>query len=98
LASLFNGGGHGGAAGGAISGDDVTLNTKFIVKANGKEISSNKELYKLLKDNYEVMHDNKISAAEKQAKRVKFELVQNESGRNSAKIIEDLVKQCRLAA
>ncbi|MBR1753614.1 hypothetical protein IJ732_02150 [bacterium] len=98
LASLFNGGGHGGAAGGAIVGKDVTLDTKFAVKANGKPVTDNKALYDILMQNYEVMHNKEYTAADRNAKKIKLELVQDESGRNSAKIIEDLVRQCRMAA
>lgn len=98
LASLFNGGGHGGAAGGSIVGKDVTLNTKFSVMADGKPVKSNKELYDMLMKNYELMHDKKYSVADRQARKIKFELVKDENGKNSAAIIEDLVKQCRMAA
>lgn len=98
LASLFNGGGHGGAAGGHIKGKDVTLNSAFTVKANGKVINDNKILYKMLMKNYDLMHDKKLTAADREAKKIHFELVPDEKGRTSAKIIEDLVRECRHAA
>ncbi len=95
LASLFNGGGHGGAAGGQIKGDGVRLNTPLAVKINGETVRNSEKIYKALVKNYEIMHDSKLSAAEKALKRTNIELVQDENGEQPLKIIAKLVREIR---
>lgn len=95
LASLFNGGGHGGAAGGQVRGDGVRIDTPFAVKINGDFTQDSEQIYETLKNNYDIMHDSKLSTAEKALKRTNIELVPNENGETSASLIERIVSEIR---
>lgn len=62
LASLFGGGGHGGASGGRIDLPDVDLDTKLAVKVGNHIETDPLEIIKHLKANYESVHDKNISS------------------------------------
>ena len=47
------------------------------------------------KDNYEIMHDSRLSANEKARRRTPIELVQDVNGDSSEKIIEKLTREIR---
>ncbi len=66
LASLFGGGGHGGAAGGRIDLPGIKINSKLIVRVNGEPVYDPKVIYQELKRNYDINHDNRLSDYRKQ--------------------------------
>lgn len=95
IANLFNGGGHGGAAGGSIKGDNININSTFSVMIQGKKVTDKKEIYSLLEQNYEIMHDKALSPEDRKRLCTKFELVKDEQGKTSMEIIEDVVAEMR---
>lgn len=96
LATLFNGGGHGGAAGGHIKGEHVTLDSTFSVKVDGKKVKDKEALLSALQKNYKVMHDKNFSQENSAQFCSKIELVDDNKGENPVDIIEGLVKEIRL--
>lgn len=96
LASLFNGGGHGGAAGGHIKGKDVNLESRFAVKVDGKRVIDKEELYTALQGNYKIMHDKDFSPEDRKELCSKIELVKDDKGENPLEIINGLVNEIRM--
>lgn len=96
LASLFSGGGHGGAAGGHIRGKDVTLDSRFVVKVDGKRVTDKEKLYEILQNNYKVMHDKDFSSEDKEMLCSKIELIKDDKGENPLEIINGLVNEIRM--
>ena len=98
LANLFGGGGHGGASGGRVDLPGVTINTPLVVKVNGKVVDDTAEVYKDLKQNYEIMKDNNIPAEQRAGKCKKIEIAlaeDGQKGRTTSEIIQDVVKEIR---
>lgn len=95
LATLFGGGGHGGAAGGNIKGESLTLSTPFAVKINGKKISNINEIYENLKKAFEINHDSTLSVEERKQLCPKFEMVKDSDGNPPLTIIEKIVEKIR---
>lgn len=96
LASLFNGGGHGSAAGGHIKSKGVNLQSRFTVKINDKEVTDRSELYDVLNKNYTIMHNRKISDETKKTLCSKIELEQNDKGESPMEIIDGIVREIRM--
>lgn len=96
LASLFNGGGHGGAAGGHIKGDNVTLNSTFSVRVDGKKITDKETLFSALMENYKLKHDKDVLPEDYNQLASKIELIEDEKGENPIQIINGLVQEIRL--
>ena len=97
LASLFGGGGHGGAAGGNITMDKVDLDTKFAVQINGEKVTNNRIIYDELDKNYEMVHDKDVPPEKRETQCSKIKLVKDEEGKTSTDIIKDMVTQIRIA-
>ncbi len=97
LASLFGGGGHGGAAGGRVDLRDVELDSKLSVKIDGKTVSDSHAIYEVLKQNNEILHNSEITPEQKKAMTQKIEIVmaEEESGKTTSELITDLVKEIR---
>lgn len=95
LANLFGGGGHGGAAGGRIDLDGVTLNSPLVVKIDGKTEKDPQKIYQTLKENYDINHDSSISHSEKESLRKKISLEIDKNGEKARHIIIDLVREIR---
>lgn len=98
LANLFGGGGHGGASGGRVDLPGVTINTPLVIKVNGKVVEDTAEVYKDLKQNYEIMKDNNIPAEKRAGKCKKIEIAlaeDGQKGRTTSEIIQDVVKEIR---
>lgn len=89
LAGLFNGGGHGAAAGGHINMKDVDYNSKFSVNVNGEKETNFVKINKALQENFEIK-ESKMSPEEQEAKMNKIELVKAEEG--SGKTINELIE------
>lgn len=95
LANLFGGGGHGGAAGGRIDLDGVTLNSPLVVKIDGKTEKDPQKIYQTLKENYDINHDNSISHSEKETLKKDISLAIDNSGERARHLIVDLVREIR---
>lgn len=96
LASLFAGGGHGGAAGAAVVLPGVDVNTKLGVQINGKIETNPDRIYKTLTSNYDVMHNDSLTDDQKQEKCDNISIVKDENGKPCADIIKDMVKEIRV--
>ena len=96
LASLFNGGGHGSAAGARIDIDGVTLQSPLAIKVDGKPVYNEVELYAALKENYEAMSNKELSDDEKAILMHKFETVIDENGKPVQELLQGVVTQMRL--
>ncbi len=95
IASLFGGGGHGGAAGAAITGEDLSLDTPFSVMINGKIETDIETIYQKLSKNYDVMHDIKIDINERKSMCSDIKVVKDENGKKSTDIIKDIMTVSR---
>jgi len=95
LANLFGGGGHGDASGGRVDLPGITLDSKLAVKINGEIERDPATVLKKLKNNHEIMNNNNLTNAEKQAKVSKIELTMDSNGRICSELIADLVKEIR---
>lgn len=98
LANLFGGGGHGGASGGRVDLPGVTVSTPLVIKVNGKVVEDTAEVYKDLKQNYEIMKDNNIPAEQRAGKCKKIEIAlaeDGQKGRTTSEIITDVVREIR---
>jgi len=96
IATLFNGGGHGNAAGGHLRGHNVDLNTTFSVEIDGEKVTDSRKIYSAVKDNYDILNDRELSTEEKKELRKKVELVKDSEGQLPTEIIQDFVGQIRL--
>lgn len=95
LASLFNGGGHGAAAGGYLNGKGITLNSKFSAVIDGQKETDTKKIYETLMKNYKI-RKSPMSSSEQERLCREIKLVNDEeNGATSTQIIEDMVKQIR---
>lgn len=97
LASLFGGGGHGGAAGGRVDLPNVELDSKLAVKINGEIVSSPQIIYQELRHNYAIMHDSNIDPEDKKTmtKKIEVTMAEGGSGRTTTELITDIVEQIR---
>ena len=96
LASLFNGGGHGSAAGARIDLEGVTLQSPLAIKVDGNTVYDEVELYNALKENYEALSNKEFSDDEKASLMHKFETVIDENGRPVQELLYGVVTQMRL--
>jgi len=95
LSYLFGGGGHAAAAGGRITFDGVTLNSKINVKIDG-EIERNPEtIYKKLKENYQIKHNKQIDERRKLHMLHTFEPIPDENGSKITDLIAQVTKAIR---
>lgn len=95
LASLFNGGGHGGAAGGRIDLDGVTVNSKIAISIDGEPEYNPKKIYNALRENFEIKENNSLSQEEKSELTHKFAPVLDEKGMKVQELINGVVTQIR---
>lgn len=90
LAGLFNGGGHGSAAGGRIDLPGIDLNSLISIKIDENIEKNPAKIYKALKDNYQVRHNIKKSDMLH-----KFETVIDSNGKSIQDSIKDIVLELR---
>lgn len=95
LASLFGGGGHGGAAGGRVDLPGVQLDTPLVVKIDGKIENNYAKVLEALKRNYDIMHNTKIPALERRAQCQKVDVDKDSSGVPCADLIKNIVTEIR---
>ncbi|MEW5820259.1 MAG: DHH family phosphoesterase [Cyanobacteriota bacterium] len=95
LASLFGGGGHGGAAGGRVDLPGVDLNTPLGVEIEGKIETSYAKVLEVLKSNYEVMRNNKIPPMQKKSMCKEIKVVSDPNGVPCKDLIKNVVTEIR---
>lgn len=99
LASLFGGGGHGGASGARIDLPNVNIDTPLVVKIDGKVEDDAEKIYKTIRKNYDIMHDSSIDVNKRAdlCQSVKIDLAKiNQPGRNVSQLIQDITKEIRV--
>ena len=99
LASLFGGGGHGGASGARVDLPNVDIDTPLVVKINGKVENNPEEIYKTIRKNYNIMHDSSIDVNKRagMCSKVKVDLAQNgQEGRTVSQLIQDVTREIRI--
>jgi nanoRNase/pAp phosphatase (c-di-AMP/oligoRNAs hydrolase) len=89
LATLFGGGGHGGAAGGRVDLPGVEIDSPLAVTINGKLENDMSKVLEELKNNYEIMH-KKAKGKPKQIK-----VVMDQSGVPINDLIANVVTEIR---
>ena len=95
LASLFEGGGHGAAAGGRILGKEINFDTKLLVLVNGKVEKSPKVILEALNKNFEVEHSS-LPEEDKKIKTIKVvKSPFSSEGKKATELIEDIVREIR---
>jgi len=98
IASLFGGGGHGGAAGGRVDLDGVNLDTPLVVKIDGEIENDMKKVYHALRENYKYVHDHNIlpENVAQLCKSIKVDLAdESAEGRNVSELIRDITSVIR---
>jgi hypothetical protein len=95
LASLFNGGGHGAAAGGHLSFPGVELDSKLAVNIQGQRETDPKKIYQTLRQNEAVLRDSKILDAQKSRHLIPIQVVMDPTGKTCADLIQDIVQEIR---
>lgn len=97
IASLFGGGGHGGASGGRVDLPNVEIDSKLAVRINGELVSDPLTIYLELKHNYNIMHDTSINYENKKemCKKIEVEMAEEGSGKTTKELITDIVDQIR---
>jgi len=95
LASLFGGGGHGGASGGRIDLPGIELDSKLSVMVNGKIEKDQAKILAELKNNLKITHDHKIPDSEKINLTSKVEVIMDEQGSTCEDLIVSLTKEIR---
>ncbi|MDD3238337.1 MAG: hypothetical protein PHV37_09615 [Candidatus Gastranaerophilales bacterium] len=93
LASLFGGGGHGGAAGGRVDLPNVELDTPLCVKIDGEIENDHKKVYEELKKNYDILHDSSLTPEEQKnkTKDIKVALAKDENGQSTKELLTEMV-------
>lgn len=96
LASIFDGGGHGGASGGRIDLPGVEINSKLAVMIDGKTEYDPKKVINMARHNLDVLHDVNLTPEQKRAQMhdVKVTIDENQ-GKEFHELIADFVKQIR---
>ena len=95
LASLFNGGGHGSAAGARIDLDGINIESKISVEINGKVERNPEMIYKALMKNYAIKNSSTLTDSEKIESSYKFNIISDEQGENIPEIIDNITKYIR---
>ena len=99
LASLFGGGGHGGASGARVDLPNVSVDTPLVVKIDGKVEKDAEKIYKTIRKNYDIMHDSSIDVNRRagMCQRVKVDLARNnDEGLTVSQLIQDVTQQIRI--
>lgn len=94
IASLFGGGGHGGAAGGRVDLPGVELDTPLCVKVAGKTETNYAKVLQALQTNYEIQHKYKATPEDK-ARIVDIHVEKDPNGVRTTEIIKGLVTEIR---
>ncbi|MBQ6516394.1 hypothetical protein IJI31_04370 [bacterium] len=98
LASLFGGGGHGGASGARVDLPNVDLDTPLVVKIDGKIENDAEKIYQTIRKNYNIMHDSSININKKagMCSKVKVDLAPYwYEGRTVSQLIQDVTQEIR---
>lgn len=95
IASLFGGGGHGAAAGGRVDLPGVTLKTPLGIQLNGQLTQDLSAVLQALQHNLKVLHNPRLSDAEKQRQSIPVGVVADPSGKPCAALIADVVATLR---
>jgi hypothetical protein len=94
LASMFGGGGHGGAAGGRVDLPGIELDSKLGVAIDGKIVKDPSVIYEELKMNYDIVHVS-IPKQNQQNLCKKIEVVMDPDGKTCQELIKDVVGEIR---
>lgn len=97
IGTLFNGGGHGAAAGGRIALENINFNTKLLVLVDNKIEKDSNVILKALMKNLD-LESSAIPEAEKNKLRTDVKVIQSpiaEEGQNVHELIASVVKEIR---
>lgn len=96
LASLFGGGGHGSAAGGRITIEDVELTSPLAMKIDGEVEYNPQKIYQAMVENYEIKNNMDLSPLEAKEKLHKFEpVIDEENGLPINELLNGIVTVIR---
>ena len=96
LASLFGGGGHGSAAGGRITIEDVELTSPLAIKVDGEIECNPQKIYQAMVENYDIKNNQELTPLEAKEKMHKFEtVIDEENGMPINDLLNTLVTQIR---
>lgn len=97
LASLFDGGGHGAAAGGRIKGTNIDFNTKLLVQINDNIETEPSAILKVLNKNFKIEH-SAMTEEEKNKNLKHVKVIKSpiaDEGRTANELITDVVREIR---
>ncbi len=96
LASIFDGGGHGGASGGRVDLPGVQIDSKLAVTIDGKPEYNPKKIMNMARHNLDVLHDNSLTPEQKRAQMHEVKVIIDEnSGKEFPDLVADIVKEIR---
>ncbi|MCR5261982.1 MAG: DHH family phosphoesterase [Candidatus Gastranaerophilales bacterium] len=95
LASIFDGGGHGGASGGRIDLPGVEIDSKLVVMIDGKPEFDAKKVLNMARHNLDVLHDNNLTPEQKREQMHEVKVAINENGKEFSDLVADIVTQIR---
>ena len=95
LASIFDGGGHGGASGGRIDLPGVEIDSKLVVMIDGKPEFDAKKVLNMARHNLDVLHDNNLTPEQKREQMHEVKVAINENGKEFPDLVADIVTQIR---
>ena len=95
LASIFDGGGHGGASGGRIDLPGVEIDSPLVVMIDGKPEFDAKKVLNMARHNLDVLHDNNLTPEQKREQMHEVKVAINENGKQFHDLVADIVTQIR---
>jgi nanoRNase/pAp phosphatase (c-di-AMP/oligoRNAs hydrolase) len=95
LATLFNGGGHGAAAGARIDLPGVSINTPLTILLNDKPAPNPATVLATLRHNLALIHDRTLSETERQAQLTSIRTIADPDGKPCADILADVIREIR---
>ena len=96
LASIFDGGGHGGASGGRIDLPGVEINSKLVVMIDGKPVHDAKQVLETARHNLEVLHSKTLTPEEQRAQMHEVKVaIDEEGGKTFSDLVAAIVTEIR---
>lgn len=95
LASIFDGGGHGGASGGRIDLPGVQIDSNLVVMIDGKPEYDTSKVLNMARHNLDVLHDVNLTPEQKREQMHEVKVAIDDNGQQFPDLIAGLVKQIR---
>lgn len=96
LASIFDGGGHGGASGGRLDLPGIEIDSRLAVMIDGKPAQDAKQIYETARRNLDILHSKTLSPEEQRAQMTSMKVVIDEkNGQELPQLLASIVEEIR---